>query len=147
MSNQQKSKTELPGTGPETPDLAKKTAGEVVFLPQGVPVLGIGASAGGLDAFKLLLGHLPVDTGFAFVLVQHLEPTHPSMLTEILGRVTRMPVVEAADRTAVDPNHVYVIPQQRTEDLPPGTESDAAARRRTAPADRRVPAIARGRFR
>jgi two-component system CheB/CheR fusion protein len=73
-------------------------------------VLGIGASAGGLDAFKLLLRHLPVDTGFALVLVQHLDPTHPSMLTEILGRVTRMPVVEAADAMAVEPNHVYVIP-------------------------------------
>ena len=56
MNNQSKSKTELPGTRPETPEFAKKTGGEVVFLPQGVPVLGIGASAGGLDAFKLLLG-------------------------------------------------------------------------------------------
>src|SRR3954451_13411331 len=73
------------------------------------PVLGVGASAGGLDAFRLLLGHLPVDTGFAFVLVQHLDPRHPSLLAEILSRVTRMPVLEAADAMRVQPNHVYVL--------------------------------------
>jgi two-component system CheB/CheR fusion protein len=76
----------------------------------GVSVVGIGASAGGLEAFRLLLGDLPVDTGFAIVLVQHLDPTHPSSLSEILGRCTAMPVREAGDGVPVERNHVYVIP-------------------------------------
>jgi two-component system CheB/CheR fusion protein len=73
-------------------------------------VVGIGASAGGLEAFKLLLSGLPADTGFAFVLIQHLDPTHQSSLSEILGRATAMPVGDAGDGMAVEPNHVYVIP-------------------------------------
>ena len=76
----------------------------------GVAVVGIGASAGGLDAFRLLLGDLPAATGLAFVLIQHLDPTHQSSLSEILGRATTMPVREATDGVAVEPNHVYVIP-------------------------------------
>jgi two-component system CheB/CheR fusion protein len=73
-------------------------------------VVGIGASAGGLQAFRPLLGDLPSTTGLAFVLIQHLDPTHQSSLSEILGRATIMPVREAADGVAVEPNHVYVIP-------------------------------------
>jgi two-component system CheB/CheR fusion protein len=75
-----------------------------------VPVVGIGASAGGLEVFKRLLGGLPDNTGFAYVVVQHLAPNHPSMLAEILARVTTMPVSEATDDMAVEANHVYVIP-------------------------------------
>ena len=60
-------------------------------------VVGIGASAGGLDAFTRLLRHLPADTGNAYVLVQHLDANHPSHLSEILGRATTMPVAEATD--------------------------------------------------
>jgi two-component system CheB/CheR fusion protein len=75
-----------------------------------VSVVGIGASAGGLEAFRLLLSVLPADTGFAIVLVQHLDPTHHSSLSEILGRATAMPVTEVADGTPVEPNHVYAIP-------------------------------------
>lgn len=74
------------------------------------PVVGIGASAGGLEAFTQLLKYLPVDTGMAFVLVQHLDPTHESILTELLSRGTPMPVGEVADGMRVEPNHVYVIP-------------------------------------
>jgi two-component system CheB/CheR fusion protein len=77
---------------------------------EGIPVVGIGASAGGLDAFQDVLANLPADIGFAFVLVQHLDPKHPSLLSEILGRSTEMPVVEAEDGMAVEANHVYVIP-------------------------------------
>jgi two-component system CheB/CheR fusion protein len=76
----------------------------------GVSVVGIGASAGGLEAFRLLLGDLPADTGLAFVLIQHLDPTHPSSLSEILGRATAMPVREAGDGVRVKRDHVYVIP-------------------------------------
>ena len=74
------------------------------------PIVGVGASAGGLEAFTQLLKALPPDTGMAFVLVQHLAPTHASALAEILSRSTRMPVMEVRDEPAVEPNHVYVIP-------------------------------------
>ena len=74
------------------------------------PVVGIGASAGGLEVFKLLLSVLPADTGYAIVFVQHLDPSHHSMLADILRRSTAMPVREAADGIPLEANHVYVIP-------------------------------------
>ncbi|HET6574058.1 MAG TPA: chemotaxis protein CheB [Fimbriiglobus sp.] len=78
------------------------------------PIVGVGASAGGLEAYQHLLRALPADTGMAFVLVQHLAPEHQSMLAEILGRSTAMPVIEVHDEPRVEPNHVYVIPPNRT---------------------------------
>jgi two-component system, chemotaxis family, CheB/CheR fusion protein len=72
-------------------------------------VVGIGASAGGLDAFTRLLRRIPADTGCAYVLVQHLDASHPSSLRELLGRATTMPVAEASDGLAVEPNRIYVI--------------------------------------
>src|SRR5262245_5939331 len=75
-----------------------------------IPIVGIGASAGGLEAFAALLASLSTDSGLAFVLVQHLDPKHASMLTEILSRSTTMPVGEAEDGIQVKPNHVYIIP-------------------------------------
>jgi two-component system, chemotaxis family, CheB/CheR fusion protein len=74
------------------------------------PIVGIGASAGGLEAFSELLRHLAPDTGMGFVLVQHLAPAHASMLCSILSRTTSMPVREVTERTAVERDHVYVIP-------------------------------------
>ena len=74
------------------------------------PIVGIGASAGGLEAFTQLLKHLPPDTGMGFVLVQHLDPDHESALTQILSRATPLPVREMTDNQPVEPNHVYVIP-------------------------------------
>ncbi len=74
------------------------------------PIVGIAASAGGLEAFTQLLSHLPLDTGMAFVLIQHLAPDHESMLTEILSRATPLPVREVQNGTIVERNHVYVIP-------------------------------------
>ena len=76
------------------------------------PVVGIGASAGGLEAFRRLLEGLPADTGIAFVLIPHLDPSHASMMAELLGPHTAMPVVQAADRMPLEPNHVYLIPPQ-----------------------------------
>jgi two-component system CheB/CheR fusion protein len=61
-----------------------------------------------------LLSHLPIDTGMAFVLVQHLDPSQKSLLSEILARTTQMPVCEVQDGMVVEPNHVYVIPPNRT---------------------------------
>lgn len=75
--------------------------------------MGIGASAGGLEAFTQLLQNLPADTGMAFVLVQHLDPDHESALTEILARSTTMPVREVSDKQVVQPNHIYVIPPDK----------------------------------
>src|SRR6266478_8419478 len=74
------------------------------------PVVGIGASAGGLEAFRQLLEDLPTNTGMAFVLVSHLDPTHKSILTELLARRTRLPVTEVSDGMRVEPNNVYVLP-------------------------------------
>lgn len=86
--------------GDKQPDAAEQT----------FPVVGVGASAGGLDAFTKLLKNLPADTGMAFVLVQHLDPKHVSLLPELLARATAMPVVEISDGTRIAPNHVYVMP-------------------------------------
>jgi two-component system CheB/CheR fusion protein len=74
------------------------------------PVVGIGASAGGLEAFTQLLSHLPIDTGMAFVIIQHMLPTQESVLSEILARSTQMPVHEVANGMPIEPNQVYVIP-------------------------------------
>ncbi len=73
-------------------------------------IVGVGASAGGLEAFTQLLKHLPTDTGMAFVLIQHLDPTHVSLLTPLLAKVTAMPVAEIEDGMLVEPDRVYVIP-------------------------------------
>ena len=77
-------------------------------------IVGIGASAGGLDAFKSFFAHMPANTGMAFVLVQHLDPHHESMLVELLGRHTAMTVTEAEDRMPVVANRVFVIPPNAT---------------------------------
>ncbi|BAY22164.1 signal transduction histidine hinase [Calothrix sp. NIES-2100] len=74
------------------------------------PIVGMGASAGGLEAFTQLLSHLPNDTGMGFVLIQHLSPNQKSLLSEILSRASTMSVVEVRDGMVVEPNHVYVIP-------------------------------------
>ena len=97
---------------------APKRSGQPI-QPSRVPskpslVVGIGASAGGLDAFKTLFTSMPPDSGMAFIVVQHLSPDHKSMLAELLGRVTPMEVVEAVHDARVEPNSVYVIPPDAT---------------------------------
>jgi two-component system, chemotaxis family, CheB/CheR fusion protein len=79
-------------------------------LTESFPIVGVGASAGGLEAFSELLRCLPEKIGMAFVLVQHLDPSHLSMLQEILSRTSRMPVKEVTDGMVVEPDHVYVMP-------------------------------------
>ena len=78
-----------------------------------LPVAGLVASAGGLDAFKKFFAAMPADSGIAFVLIPHLDPTHESLMVELLTRHTSMPVVEAADGMAVEPNRVYIIPPNK----------------------------------
>ncbi len=92
-------------------------AGDPVKLPP--LIVGIGASAGGLEAFKGFFTHLPAasataEGGMAFVLVQHLAPQHTSLLAELVGRNTTMEVTEATDGEKVQPGHVYVIPPDAT---------------------------------
>jgi two-component system, chemotaxis family, CheB/CheR fusion protein len=78
-----------------------------------LPIVGIGASAGGLDAFKKLFGAMPADGGLAFVLIQHLDPTRPSLTADLVGTYTTMRVTEADDGMQVEPNRVYVIPPNK----------------------------------
>ena len=95
-----------PSPEPEDPCGERNPAAESVACP----IVGIGASAGGLEAFTELLQHLPLDTGMGFVLVQHLDPSHESALTHLLTRATSLPVREVTDNLRVEPDHVYVIP-------------------------------------
>lgn len=90
------------------------TNAQEVRAPSGstsFPIVGVGASAGGLEAFTQLLKALPLDTGMGFVLIQHLDPEHESALTQILSRVTSLPVKEIAHEEPVLPNHVHIIPR------------------------------------
>lgn len=102
------------------PPLAEASAGEPMAARNPFPVVGIGASAGGLEAFTQLLGHLPENTGMAFVLVQHLDPDHPSHLTHLLSRATTVPVREVEDGMTIEPDHVYVIPPNANLNLSKG---------------------------
>src|ERR1039458_4911819 len=77
------------------------------------PIVGIGASAGGLEALEQFLGHVPAGSGMAFVIVQHLDPTHKGVMPELLQRVTSMKVIQVKDRTKVRPDCVYVIPPNK----------------------------------
>ena len=77
-------------------------------------IAAVGASAGGIEAFTELISNLATDTGMAFVLVQHLDPEHHSMLTELLSKKTAMHVKEVTNGMSVEPNHVYVIPPNAT---------------------------------
>jgi len=77
------------------------------------PIVGIGASAGGLEALEQFLGQVPKESGLGFVVVQHLDPTHKGIMVELLQRGTTMPVHQITDRMTVEPNHVYVIPPNK----------------------------------
>ncbi len=77
------------------------------------PVVGLGASAGGLEALESFLKNVPPKSGMAFVVVQHLDPTHKGMLVELLQRATAMPVVQIKDRMRVEPDQVHVIPPNK----------------------------------
>jgi chemotaxis methyl-accepting protein methylase len=85
-----------------------------------VPIVGIGCSAGGLDALEKFFTHVPIGSGMAFVVVQHLLPNHTSALPDILQRFTSMTVVEASDCLNVQENHVYIIPPNRDLSLSQG---------------------------
>ncbi len=92
-----------------TKDSSSSKAAESPAAPM-FPVIAIGASAGGLEAFEQFLTPVPVASGSAFVVVQHLDPTQPGMLVALLQRCTEIPVVQIADGMRMQPNHIYVIP-------------------------------------
>ncbi|MEG4044412.1 chemotaxis protein CheB [Microcoleus sp. Pol17_C1] len=104
MTEKKKSKKSQPQAGMKAEGKQQNNQNELF------PVVGIGASAGGLEAFTQLLRHLPIDTGMAFVIIQHMLPTQESALSEILARSTQMPVHEVQDGMQIAPNQVYVIP-------------------------------------
>lgn len=87
----------------------------------GFPIVGIGASAGGLKAFELFFSKMPPDSGMAFILVPHLDPTHVSMLPELLSRYTAMPILQASDRRRVEPHTIYIIPANKKMAINHGT--------------------------
>lgn len=116
MSTQESLQPEAPS---DLPDAASEIH-DVHPLDGPFPVVGVGASAGGLEAFTELLANLPDDTGMAFVLVQHLDPRHESNLVQLLSKATRTPIVEATQDLAVRPDHIYVIPPNTTMTIASG---------------------------
>jgi two-component system CheB/CheR fusion protein len=91
----------------------RKPSAAPIPAADSVPIIGLGASAGGLEALEAFLQGVPEASGLAFVVVQHLDPTHEALLGELLQRKTRLPVVEVRDHTRVERDHVYVIPPNR----------------------------------
>lgn len=89
----------------QDPDQPREAVEQLSFS-----VVGLGASAGGLEAFQRLLEHLPGNTGMAYVFIQHLAPAHDSKLAELLARSAKIPIIQIEDGVAVQPNHGYVIP-------------------------------------
>jgi len=104
---------------PTTP--ADDAPGESKPAQTGPPVAGIGASAGGLDAFKKFFAAAPADSGVAFVLIPHLDPKHESLMVELLARYTKMPVVEATEGMAALANRVHIIPPNKYMTISDGT--------------------------
>ena len=100
-------------TNPQTaiPEPANSLKGTSKSIkPDQFPIVGIGASAGGLEALEQFFGNMPVDTGMAFVVIQHLDPNHKGILRELLQRITQMDVYTVTDRLKIKPNCVYIIP-------------------------------------
>src|SRR4051794_21796556 len=95
---------------PSPEDEAPEQAGSARIAETWFPIVGIGASAGGLDALKRLLPNVAANAGMAFIVVQHLSPDYRSILSELLGAATSLPVEQVDKEIAVEPNHVYVIP-------------------------------------
>jgi two-component system CheB/CheR fusion protein len=99
---------EKPKSIPDTAQELDSTSADL--LERNFPVVGIGASAGGLEAFTQFLSRVPDKSGMAFVLVQHLDPSHPSSLVELLAKKCPIPIKEAEKGERVQPDHAYVIP-------------------------------------
>ena len=103
-----KKKVALLTPKPEVTRVAPALSGKLSLRP--LTIVGIGASAGGLEAIEQFLASIPLGSTLALVIVQHLEPTHPDLLPELLQRVTPLTVTQAKEKTRVRPDYVYVIP-------------------------------------
>ena len=101
------------GTAPRRPRRRSSPRRGSALGHDSFPVVGLGASAGGLDAARRLLAALPPGTGMAFILIQHLDPTHASMMVDLLAGHTPMTVQQAADGMPLEREHVYLIPPGR----------------------------------
>jgi len=99
-----------PAKAANTPKTAPAARRKAKGAAEEFPIVGIGASAGGLEAIEQFLAKTPAGSGMAYVVVQHLDPSRKGMMPELLQRVTRMKVEQAADSVKVEPDHVYVIP-------------------------------------
>jgi two-component system, chemotaxis family, CheB/CheR fusion protein len=111
MPQKPRAKASAKRTGSHPKPVAARTPKQP--SPGSAAVVGIGASAGGLEALKAFFTAVPQNTGLAYVVVMHLDPTHESALPELLGRVTSLPVEAATDRQVLQPDHVYIIPPNR----------------------------------
>lgn len=99
-------------------------------------IVGIGASAGGIQALQEFFKNVPPDPGMAYVVILHLSPDHDSKLTEILKQVTRLPVTKVEERTRVEKNHVYVVPPNKHLMM---SDADITVSENTEEEDRRAP--------
>jgi two-component system, chemotaxis family, CheB/CheR fusion protein len=95
------------------PAVERSESPEEKRLQSQVPVVGLCGSAGGLSAFKKFFVAMPPDSGLGFVVIPHLDPTHESLMVELLARHAKLPVVEAKEGACVEPNHAYVIPPNK----------------------------------
>jgi two-component system CheB/CheR fusion protein len=102
-------KTKKPLKDPSSTETSQRAS----LSEQTLRIVAMGASAGGLEAFQQFFKNMPPDSGMAFVLVQHLDPGHPSAMTDILSRQTKMPVYEATDGMKVEANSIYLIPPNK----------------------------------
>lgn len=99
----------------------EKSPNKFVSTQSTFPIIAIGASAGGLEAFEIFFKSMPADSGMAFILVAHLDPTHVSLLPELIHKSTKMNVRQITDGVKVDPNSVYVIPPNKDLSILHGT--------------------------
>ena len=121
-STTQRKQSAAPLDGDEThkPTGSDKGAAGPAGGSSAIPVVGMGGSAGSLEVFKTFFTSMPANCGAAFVVIQHLAPTHESLLAEILSQQTRMKVVQAHDAMPIEPNCVYVIPPNQYLELREG---------------------------
>ena len=92
-----------------------KNSGSVKSHSQGddITVVGIGASAGGLEALEKFFSNMPSDSGIAFVIIMHFDPSSKSLMVEILKRYTKMEVFQVEEGMKIEPNHIYIIPPNK----------------------------------
>lgn len=100
---------EIASTAPAR-DSSASTVAPAATVDAAIPIIGVGTSAGGLEALERFFSKVPATCGYAFVVVQHLDPTQKALLVELLRRCTPLPVVEITDALTVERDHIYVIP-------------------------------------